>query len=80
MVKPWWGALAAILRRRVVDRWRRHTLPGPAGGDFTVDVEVNGADPMANEYTDEMQNALQRLPIELRESLLLVSLNWAAEQ
>lgn len=64
--------LASILRRRVVDRWRRHTLPGPAGGDFTVDVEVNGADPMANEYTDEMQNALQRLPIELRESLLLV--------
>ncbi len=27
---------------------------------------------MANEYTDEMQNALHRLPIELRESLLLV--------
>ena len=64
--------LIAILRRRVVDRWRRHTLPGPAGGDFTPEVEVNAPDPMANEFTDEMQHALNRLPMELRESLLLV--------
>jgi RNA polymerase sigma-70 factor (ECF subfamily) len=64
--------LAAILRRRVVDRWRRHLLPGPTGGDFTLDVEVNGVDPLANEYTDEMQHGLNRLPLELRESLLLV--------
>lgn len=64
--------LASILRRRVVDRWRRRTLPGPTGGDFTTDVEVNGVDPLANEYTDEMQHALNRLPLELRESLLLV--------
>ena len=64
--------LASILRRRVVDRWRRHTLPGPAGGDFTPEVEVRSADPMANEYTDEMQHSLDRLPVELRESLLLV--------
>lgn len=64
--------LASILRRRVVDRWRRRTLPGPTGGDFTMDVEVNGVDPLANDYTDEMQHALNRLPMELRESLLLV--------
>jgi RNA polymerase sigma-70 factor (ECF subfamily) len=64
--------LASILRRRVVDRWRRKTLPGPPGGDFTPDVEVDGVDPMANEYTDEMQHALNQLPLELRESLLLV--------
>jgi len=64
--------LAAILRRRVVDRWRKHSLPGPAGGDYTIDVEVNGDDPLANDYTDEMQHALNRLPAELRESLLLV--------
>jgi RNA polymerase sigma-70 factor (ECF subfamily) len=64
--------LASILRRRVVDRWRRHSLPGPPGGDFTADIEVNGVDPMANELTDEMQHALNRLPAELRESLLLV--------
>lgn len=64
--------LASILRRRVVDRWRKRTLPGAPGGEFTPDVEVNGADPMANEYTDEMQHALSQLPMELRESLLLV--------
>ena len=64
--------LVAILRRRVVDRWRRHKLPGPTGGEFTVDVEVNGVDPLANDYTDEMQHSLDRLPLELRESLLLV--------
>jgi RNA polymerase sigma-70 factor (ECF subfamily) len=64
--------LASILRRRVVDRWRRHPVPAASGGEFTIDVEVNGADPMALEYTDEMQHALDRLPMELRESLLLV--------
>jgi RNA polymerase sigma-70 factor (ECF subfamily) len=64
--------LVAILRRRVVDRWRRRTLPGPPGGEFTADVEVNAVDPLANDYTDEMQHALDRLPLELRESLLLV--------
>jgi RNA polymerase sigma-70 factor, ECF subfamily len=64
--------LASILRRRVVDRWRRHPLPTASGGDYTLDVEVNGADPLAEEFTDEMQHALNRLPVELRESLLLV--------
>jgi RNA polymerase sigma-70 factor, ECF subfamily len=64
--------LASILRRRVVDRWRRRRMPTPAGGDFTLDVEVEGDDPTAQEFTDEMQHALNRLPLELRESLLLV--------
>ncbi len=64
--------LASILRRRVVDRWRRHTLPGPAGGDYTFDVEAHPVDPLGEEFTDEMQHALNRLPMELRESLLLV--------
>jgi RNA polymerase sigma-70 factor, ECF subfamily len=64
--------LVAILRRRVVDRWRRHSLPGPTGGDYIAEVEVNAVDPLANDYTDEMQHALDRLPLELRESLLLV--------
>jgi len=64
--------LASILRRRVVDRWRRHRMPTPPGGDFTVDVVVDGADATAQEFTDEMQHALNRLPMELRESLLLV--------
>ncbi len=64
--------LAAILRRRVVDRWRRQTLPGPTGGDFTPEVVIQAVDPTANEFTDEMQHSLARLPMELRESLLLV--------
>ena len=64
--------LAAILRRRVVDRWRRHTLPGPAGGDFTPEGVTEGIDPLANDFTDEMQHSLDRLPTELKESLLLV--------
>ena len=33
---------------------------------------MNGVDPLANDFTDEMQHALNRLPQELRESLLLV--------
>ena len=64
--------LASILRRRVVDRWRKRPAPGVVGGDFTQDIEVDGDDPLANDYTDEMQRALQRLPAELRECLLLV--------
>jgi RNA polymerase sigma-70 factor (ECF subfamily) len=42
------------------------------GGDVTQDLEVDGDDPLANDYTDEMQRALNRLPTELRECLLLV--------
>jgi RNA polymerase sigma-70 factor, ECF subfamily len=64
--------LASILRRRVVDRWRRRTLPSVVGGDYSFDVETAGDDPLANDYTDEMQHALGRLPVELREALLLV--------
>ena len=60
------------MRRRVVDRWRRHSLPGPAGGDYTVEVEVDGVDPLANDFTDEMQQALNRLPSSSRVALLVV--------
>ncbi len=64
--------LTSILRRRVVDRWRKRPLPNVVGGDATQDVEVEPTDPLANDYTDEMQQALNRLPDELKESLLLV--------
>lgn len=73
--RPGLGArawLASILRRRVIDRWRRKSLPSVVGGDYTLDVEVEGTDPLANDYTDEMQHALGRLPNELREALLFV--------
>ncbi len=64
--------LASILRRRVVDRWRRsHRVPAPAG-DQTLEVAAAAVDPLALEYTDEMQHALAGLSPELRESLLLV--------
>lgn len=64
--------LGSILRRRVVDRWRKHSFPTVTGGDMMLDVEGATSDPTAAGYTDEMQAALNRLPNELRESLLLV--------
>ena len=64
--------LAAILRRRVYDRWRKRPQPAVSLGSEPLDSSVEDADPLANEYTDEMQEALSRLPTELRETLLLV--------
>lgn len=64
--------LASILRRRIVDRWRRRTPPPTLGHDTPLDVGVPAADPLAGDYTDEMQFALARLPTDLRETLLLV--------
>ncbi len=64
--------LASILRRRVVDRWRRRRPPMVASGQTMVDVSVEAEDPLANELSDEMQGALDRLPKELRETLLFV--------
>jgi RNA polymerase sigma-70 factor (ECF subfamily) len=64
--------LASILRRRVIDRWRRHPSPSTLPSDSALEVSVAGDDPLSGEYTDEMQHALGRLPDELRETLLLV--------
>ena len=64
--------LAAILRRRVIDRWRRAGRRTVLVGEGPLEVPVTAADPTANEFTDEMQQALSQLPQELRESLLLV--------
>ena len=64
--------LASILRRRVIDGWRRKSrIPYPAG-EQGIEIAVDGVDPLASELTDEMQHALQQLPDDLRESLLLV--------
>jgi RNA polymerase sigma-70 factor (ECF subfamily) len=63
--------LATILRRRVIDRWRRHERVVLAG-DRPLEVSVPATDPTTNDFTDEMQTALAQLPLELRESLLLV--------
>ncbi|MEM6654815.1 MAG: sigma-70 family RNA polymerase sigma factor [Planctomycetota bacterium] len=72
--------LASILRRRVVDRWRRvERVPTPAG-DRALEIPVEGEDPLAHEFTDEMQFALTRLSPELRESLLLVVVGGLTHQ
>jgi RNA polymerase sigma-70 factor, ECF subfamily len=64
--------LAAILRRRVVDHWRRAVPPTLASGDSVVEPGTPPEDPLRDQCGDEMQRALQRLPEELRETLLLV--------
>lgn len=64
--------LAAILRRRVVDRWRKASHRLVFAGEAPLDVPVAAGDPTTNDFTDEMQQALSQLPPELRESLLLV--------
>ncbi len=64
--------LASILRRRVIDRWRRQAPPSTVASDSALEVSTMGEDPLSGEYTDEMQHALSRLPSELRETLLLV--------
>lgn len=64
--------LAAILRRRVIDRWRRVGRKPVLAGDYPLEVPVAPDDPIGNGFTDEMQEALSRLPDELRESLLMV--------
>ncbi|HEY2839475.1 MAG TPA: RNA polymerase sigma factor [Pirellulales bacterium] len=64
--------LATILRRRVIDRWRRVGRRMILSGDGWLDAEANETDPVADGFTDEMQRALGGLPLELRESLLLV--------
>jgi RNA polymerase sigma-70 factor (ECF subfamily) len=64
--------LVSILRRRIIDRWRKTSQPRPVDQSTSLDSSVPGVDPFATEYTDEMQAALNQLPPELRETLLLV--------
>jgi RNA polymerase sigma-70 factor (ECF subfamily) len=64
--------LMSILRRRAVDRWRRRDSGERIGGDELDALAVHDADPLDDQYTDDMQHALQRLHADLRETLLLV--------
>jgi RNA polymerase sigma-70 factor (ECF subfamily) len=64
--------LASILRRRVVDHWRRAKQPTPLGGENTIEIAQPPEDPARDELSDEMQRALGELPEQLRETLLLV--------
>ncbi|MEE8452909.1 MAG: sigma-70 family RNA polymerase sigma factor [Thermoguttaceae bacterium] len=64
--------LASILRRRVADHWRRPRPPTVLAGDQNLDVSYPADDPLRDDFTDEMQQALRQLPNDLRETLLLV--------
>jgi RNA polymerase sigma-70 factor (ECF subfamily) len=64
--------LAAILRRRVADHWRRRTPATLLAGDSAPEIGRPAEDPLRNDYTDQMQRALNQLPSQLRETLLLV--------
>jgi RNA polymerase sigma-70 factor, ECF subfamily len=64
--------LAAILRRRAADHWRRPRPPTVLSGERTLDVQLAAEDPLRDDFTDEMQQALASLPDDLRETLLLV--------
>jgi RNA polymerase sigma-70 factor (ECF subfamily) len=64
--------LVSILRRRAIDRWRRRPVPHVLVVDEHFEVASEDADPVEAGYTDEMQQALGQLPVELRETLLLV--------
>ena len=64
--------LASILRRRVADHWRRPRPPAVLADDQRLEIERPADDPCRDELTDEMQHALNRLPAELKETLILV--------
>lgn len=64
--------LISILRRRIVDQWRKRPNPKTTADEASLDVGVPSEDPFAAEFTDEMQAALEKLPDELRETLLIV--------
>jgi RNA polymerase sigma-70 factor (ECF subfamily) len=61
-----------ILRRRVADRWRKRPQPSTLADAETLEIGVELPHPAEEQYTDEMQQALDSLPAELRETLLLV--------
>jgi RNA polymerase sigma-70 factor (ECF subfamily) len=64
--------LVSILRRRLIDRWRKRRPPSVLAEDAPAEIGVPGDDPFRDEFSDEMQAALDRLPDELRETLLMV--------
>ena len=46
--------------------------PKPTADEGVLSTSVDADDPLADEFTDEMQAALNQLPDQLRETLLLV--------
>ena len=64
--------LVTILRRRVVDGWRKQRARTISFDETVLDVGVKGDDPADREFEDHVQAALAELPEQLRETLLLV--------
>lgn len=65
--------LLGILKRRAADHWRRNGRGPTALGDESARlVAPVGPEPLADELSARMQRALATLPVELRETLLLV--------
>ncbi|MDA1053477.1 MAG: RNA polymerase sigma factor [Planctomycetota bacterium] len=64
--------LVTILRRRVVDGWRKRRTRTISFDETVLEVGSAGHDPAANEFEDHVQAALDQLPDQLRETLLLV--------
>jgi RNA polymerase sigma-70 factor (ECF subfamily) len=73
--------LLAILRRRAADRWRQSRGPeSSASGVLPQPAAPAARDPFADELSATMQRALDRLPVELRETLLLVVVGGLTHQ
>ena len=73
--------LLAILRRRAADHWRRsNSQVSPGSGDLPHPVAPAARDPFDDELSSAMQQALGRLPEELRETLLLVVVGGLTHQ
>ncbi|MEO8497962.1 MAG: sigma-70 family RNA polymerase sigma factor, partial [Planctomycetota bacterium] len=64
--------LVTILRRRVVDGWRKRRTRTISFDESVMDVGTAAEDPTANGFDDQVQAALDQLPDQLRETLLLV--------
>ncbi|MEX0794701.1 MAG: RNA polymerase sigma factor [Pirellulaceae bacterium] len=72
--------MVAILRRRVVDRWRKKRQPGNLSDHDDRVPELEAPEPPQTEISDEIQQALNRLSPELRESILLVIVGGLTHQ
>ncbi len=64
--------LATILRRRVVDHWRRKKPIDTMGGNAVYEIVVEDPEPLADELNGQLQEGLSKLAKPLRETLLLV--------
>jgi len=64
--------LLSILRRRVIDRWRKRKQPTSLTDHDEKTPPLVAPEPPDEELSDEMQKALSCLSTELREAILLV--------